>query len=822
MRKGWMKKALAMGLAAAMTISLAACGGSDNGGTNGGSNGGTNGGNSNAASSGASKEYVFSLTSLDLGESDDVSINNIMQCGDQVYVLYTTYDYTSNASYTNPMLLTMNADGSGQSTVTIPLYKAGEEPAENESSSAELQEDGATEVSNDDYSYSYTSFANATASSDGNIYGVRTYYDEHQEGEEYISTYTNTVMGWDKEGNILLEADISDLVNSDTSEYYGMTKLMALDDGSLLALLSGESYGTVSISADGTVGTPKKVSDAGNAILTNLSCSYDAGNGVMEMIYYSDDSYTKQSIVEYDCKTDTVGEAVELSDEIGGYGLYSISMYGGKVLYDNTQGIYSYDPATQEVCQVLSFINSDLNTTSLYNFLQLDDTHIVAFYWDNTDGKVNGGLLTYVDPSTIPDKAVITIAANYLDYNVRKRVVEFNKESSEYRILVKEYDSYNTNDDYTAGMTKLNNDIISGDMPDILVTSSSMPIESYISKGLIANVDELIAADEELSKNEYLENIFDAYRVDGKLYYVIPDFSVYTMVGKTSIFGERTSITMDELNSIAAQYPDASIFGGDSYTRDTFLTSMMNFCGRDFVDVSTGKCDFTSENFISLLTYAATLPEEINYDDYSDDYWTSYNSRYREDKALLSATYISSLPDMNYTVNGAFGVDVSYVGFPTDGDMGSVISANQSYVISAKSSNIEGAWTFLRYYLTEEYQDSLTKNSSTIPVLKSALQTVAENALKNPTYEDENGNQVEYKNTYWINDESIEIEPLNQAQVDKILEVIENVDQAMYYNESVNNIITEEAAAYFAGQKSVTDVASVIQSRVQIYVNENM
>ena len=37
----------------------------------------------------------------------------------------------------------------------------------------------------------------------------------------------------------------------------------------------------------------------------------------------------------------------------------------------------------------------------------------------------------------------------------------------------------------------------------------------------------------------------------------------------------------------------------------------------------------------------------------------------------------------------------------------------------------------------------------------------------------------------------------------------------------ITNIITEEAEAFFKGQKSVADVAGVIQSRVQVYVNEN-
>lgn len=37
-------------------------------------------------------------------------------------------------------------------------------------------------------------------------------------------------------------------------------------------------------------------------------------------------------------------------------------------------------------------------------------------------------------------------------------------------------------------------------MPDILVVDSNMSMDSYIAKGLVANVDDLIANDEELSK----------------------------------------------------------------------------------------------------------------------------------------------------------------------------------------------------------------------------------------------------------------------------------------------------------------------------------
>ena len=48
-----------------------------------------------------------------------------------------------------------------------------------------------------------------------------------------------------------------------------------------------------------------------------------------------------------------------------------------------------------------------------------------------------------------------------------------------------------------------------------------------------------------------------------------------------------------------------------------------------------------------------------------------------------------------------------------------------------------------------------------------------------------------------------------------------SLNRTAFIDNNVENIIAEEAAAFFEGQKSAEDVASVIQSRVKIYINEN-
>ena len=64
------------------------------------------------------------------------------------------------------------------------------------------------------------------------------------------------------------------------------------------------------------------------------------------------------------------------------------------------------------------------------------------------------------------------------------------------------------------------------------------------------------------------------------------------------------------------------------------------------------------------------------------------------------------------------------------------------------------------------------------------------------------------------------MEPLTQEQVDYFMNIINSVDGSYNYDDELVTVVSEEAAAFFAGQKSAEEVAKLIQSRVQIYVNE--
>ena len=163
--------------------------------------------------------------------------------------------------------------------------------------------------------------------------------------------------------------------------------------------------------------------------------------------------------------------------------------------------------------------------------------------------------------------------------------------------------------------------------------------------------------------------------------------------------------------------------------------------------------------------------------------------------------------------------DGTVVGFPTKENQPGIISSSGLSFTITNSKNIDGAWEFARYYLTPEYQESM--GTYAIPVLQSAFDAWLAKGMERPYWEDENGIKNYYDNTYTVDGIDKVIPVMTQEDVDHLRDIITSCTKSSYNNEQIMSIIEEECSACFAGQKTAADVCAIIQSRVQLYINEN-
>lgn len=464
--------------------------------------------------------------------------------------------------------------------------------------------------------------------------------------------------------------------------------------------------------------------------------------------------------------------------------------------FSDTQGIWVYESTAGYPTLQVSFIDLGLYVDSAEKVVEMGEERYLCWYTAHEDGSDRLAIFEKKAAEGM-EKIRVVLGCYSLTSDLRDRIYAFNAENDTYKITVKTYETYADREELLAGYSQLNMDIINGEMPDILV-ADEFPISNYISMGFIADIGALIEADEELSKIEYLENIFDAYSVDGVLYYVIPSFSVTTAIGKTTLVGERAGWTMAEFLEVLSSLPEGT--EGFDISRSWFMKSMLEYNGTYFVDAENGTCSFDSEEFVQFLEYAATLPEEVTYS------WDS-ELAYRNETTLLKVITFSSFYDAFCYEYGYFGEGVSWVGVPNGNRTGSVCYASTAYVLSALSDEQtrQGAWEFVRYYLTEEYQNSIT---SPFPVSKSALEALGAAAQST-------GGVI------WnIAGEDITIPAMTAEQTARITEILTSVNRRAYSDETVEAIIEEETAAFFGGQKTAREAARFIQNRAAIYLSE--
>lgn len=424
-------------------------------------------------------------------------------------------------------------------------------------------------------------------------------------------------------------------------------------------------------------------------------------------------------------------------------------------------------------------------------------------------------VLTKLDPSEIPDKQLISVYALYIPYDIKGKISTFNKTSDKYQIEVTSYvgDDWSNYDDC---IKRLNNDLVAGKIPDILLVDSQLPFSSYVSKGLIADLDPIMEKDESFNRADYLENVFDAFSVGGKLYRIAPSFSIVTKSAKKSIVGDKDSWTMDDFIAVHEANPDSNM--QTEMTSAGFVDSMIVYNIGQYVNYETGECTFNTDSFKKALEYAKTLPTEIDYDTlYQDDnYWTERESSYRTGKTILRDEYIYDFRVIKQDEEGYFGEPVSMVGIPSDKGNGSMLQINTSLAIMEKAKNPDGAWEFIKTLLTDEVQEKVGE----FPVKLSALNKLAEKAKERPYWENE-GKKEYYDDQVWIGNQSFTITPNTDADNERMMNFIKSVNTVYEYDTDLLKIIDEEVQAYFSGQKSVDEVADIIQNRASTYINEN-
>ncbi|WP_024864620.1 ABC transporter substrate-binding protein [Butyrivibrio sp. FCS014] len=633
------------------------------------------------------------------------------------------------------------------------------------------------------------------------------------EGEEPEGDFAETdgdkryLKKFDKTGKEVFSIDLAEYSSPDEDDYYVYSMLYTKDYGILISSTHGiETLDENSL----TIQTLVDTTDNSSEFYDRNINIYEGSGGKYFVSSWGDKGIEFRS---FDPATKKFGE---ISNAFKSYNEYSFFPGEGYDIYvSQNDGFYGYDAASDTEVKLLDYMDSDLGISfSTSSAVAISPEEFIA---NIPDEEYNYTLyrLTKIPADQVKDKKVITIAGSYINYDVRRKASTFNQENDEYRIKLIDYSSLDSDEDWNAGKTQMNLDIVSGNTPDIMIFDSQDSLNSYINKGLFADLNPFIQNDPVLKDEKFVDNVISAFTVDGKLYQLPESFYIESVATKTKYLEGKDNLTIKDCTDIIerAGVDYAMSFG--LAQKELMLTNGLASAGRNYIDWEKKSCNFDSDEFIEFLEFVNKFPDEIK-----DSLWDSYKQTcYRDGTAVFSYAYIYSFRSYKRLEAGEFGEPITMVGYPNNlGVNCSMICANDRFTISSQSKNAEGAWQFVRQFFLPEAQDKIENN---FPILQSSFDKMGEKSLEREYYLDENGKKQYQDDTYYLGDTEIVIDPLTKDELEKVKNFIYSVENVADYNTSVYNIINEEVSAYFSGQKTAKEVAQIIQSRVSIYVNEN-
>ena len=499
-------------------------------------------------------------------------------------------------------------------------------------------------------------------------------------------------------------------------------------------------------------------------------------------------------------------------------------LYGGSGNYDflctGGDSLYGWSVDTNE--KLLSWSGAGIDKGQVEALYLLPDGSGAAVLRETYAWPASYSLarLTPAGEDALADRTVLKLATMGLDSETRARVLEFNRTSGSYRIDVRDYSEYNTAGDVSAGLSKLNTEILAGNMPDLLDVSGGISLRLYAARGLLEDLWPFIDSDPELGREGVMERPLKAAEIAGKLYQVFPRFTIETAAGAPAAVGDKMGWTLEELRAALAKQPAGCSVLGPDQTREDVLETMFADSLDSFVDWTTGEARFDSPEFQAILDFCASLPAPASGEG-TDGY-----TRVASGEQLLLPVSLNDLQSIQL-YRTLFGGGVTFVGYPGEGGGAVRFASENGMAMSASCQDKEGAWSFLRQVLLPTGGDIVP--GLDFPVNRADFQRTAEESMAFRYLKDETGNTVtgsdgepllEGTAYLLIGGQMVAIKPATQADYDQVMALYDAADSLTGRDENVWKIVRECAQPCFAGDQSAQDAAHTIQNRVTLYLNE--
>ncbi len=409
-------------------------------------------------------------------------------------------------------------------------------------------------------------------------------------------------------------------------------------------------------------------------------------------------------------------------------------------------------------------------------------------------------------------RAIVTLSSFNISPEIETAVVAFNQNNTEYYVQILTAERGTSATDYwEREMIELS----TGKGPDLFTKTLQSDFIAYVEKGIMEDLTPYIERD--LTKEDYLECSLYAYAKDNKVYALESSFSISLLAGSKELLGQQEGWTFTEMKEIMEANPQLTVFQNSYNGAEAFFQNYLKYGNPCYTDYQTMR-----ECLAFAIDYNKPLPagelaipdetvlvEQISLTNALD--WADYEALYEQ--SLTPIGYV------NTQQKGIF-----HNGF--------------GWSMNSASKQKEGVWAFLKYLLSEEYQREYVQDFSPLKkLLEEQLAYYAQPVTY--TYFDEelketfthttghsltrtsNATKVTPAYVAEHGTSAILIDCMSTEQLDMIRQLIHNSRTDCFQRDAMaQNIIYEETAYFFRGERSLDDVMHNIENRMELYYAE--
>lgn len=398
------------------------------------------------------------------------------------------------------------------------------------------------------------------------------------------------------------------------------------------------------------------------------------------------------------------------------------------------------------------------------------------------------------------EKAKLLLGCIGEDPWVREGVAEFNRAHSDCVILIEDY----LQEDEKEAAQVLYREVLAGNGPDIIAFDPADVNDLILGKSsMLEDLNTYLEKSTVIGKGDIVEPLYDALQADNKLYMLPTNFCVDMLITKKKWLDQNGGWDCEKMLTVLKENSGLDIYVSRSEMLESY--ALYGITGQKGYEIDR-------ESIKKYLQIAEMLPDWY--------YFPTDDLIKREGKALFQGINVYNVQD--YLCDISFwGEDSAITGYPQIQGNGMAFYPVNCFSISAKSKQKEMAWKFIESFFAGEGQTNCAPDWMYFSVCKDVLDKQLSQALKRDYYINENGEREEIPiQTYYLGEELESVYAAREEDIARIKDIIGETKVVRRQNDSVVDILLEEASVYFSGDKGLEEVTGIIENRLKLLQEE--